>query len=115
MSQLDILTSNIYHDINPSDNNYTQVMVDPASMIMIAGLIIDVVKMIKRCKTERETIQVSTSPTMFEKRVLYRAIKKRLTWREYFKQRNTIADAILNTGASMNEDEMFQLFEEVSD
>ena len=116
-NQLDIVANSVYKHINKGvkKNKYTEVMIDPATMIMVAGLIIELVKMVKKCRTEKEVIKSAKKPTMFEKRVLYRVIRKKLTWRQYFKRRNEISDAIFNTGASMTEEEVFKLFEEVSD
>lgn len=114
MSQLDKVTSKICSKIKDKHvGNATQVMVDPVTMLMVAKIIIELVRLIKKCRTEEDTIESVKSPTIFERRVVYRVIKKRLTWRQYFARRQKISDAIFKVGSDMSEDDMFELFEEV--
>ena len=114
-NQLDWFIRKVNREYSYDENRkYIPVIVDPASIIMVTSVIIEVIKLIKRCRTERETINVAHNPSSFEKRVLYRIIRKKLGWKEYFRNRHTLANSILNTGASMSEDKIFNLFEEVS-
>ena len=114
MSQLDKLTSKICDDIKDVQvGGATQVFVDPMTAIMVAKIIIELVKLVKRCRTEEETLSSVQGPTLFERRVVYRVIKKKLTWKQYFARRHKISDAIFNAGSDMSEEDMFELFEEV--
>ena len=120
MGKLDRLTSSICDDINinsgnrPS-NNTTQVMIDPMTMIMVAKIIIELVRLVKKCRTEESVVNSLKSPSLYERRVTYRIIKKHLTWKEYFSKRHKIAGAIFNNGGEMTEEDVFELFEEIDD
>ncbi len=115
MNQLDIVTQRVCNSLTDDNthDNTTAVFIDPATMMMAASIIIEVVKIIKQCKTEHETIQTAARPTIFDKRVVYRQIRKKMSFREYLGKRHKIADAIFNIGSGMNEREMSQLFDEV--
>ena len=112
-SNLDNFINNVYTDYNSKNKQAYKVAVDPATIMLVGSIIIDIIKLIKKCKTEKEVIETAKKPSVFENRTLYRVIRRRLGWRKYFNNRHAIANSIRNKGASLTEEEVFQLFEEV--
>ncbi len=76
-----------------------QVMLDPATIILVATIVSEVIKMIKKCREKPEdSITLVNLPNEKEKRVLKRKIRKTLGWRKSFKEGDKYYNAVLDTG-----------------
>ena len=112
------LSQKIYRKMHSSDSREQEVMVDPATLMLIAKISIAVIKAIKACKEsadDRETIV--RKPSLANEGVLKSIVRKKLGWWKYFIIGKKIISAMKEMGTEVDHNDLNQsgLFDDLSE
>lgn len=86
---------------------------DPATIMLFADLIAQLIAMVKGCKKDpAEGLQMVKDPSMLQRVVARRTVRKNLddADRQHGK---AMTEALLNTGKTLSKDDVAQLYHEV--
>lgn len=103
-----------------------EVALDPVTLSLILSAITTSIKLIKRCRAEREqasgdtyndkiqmAVSVAHNPMGRDRRVLRRILRRKMGWIRFWREGGKTYNAILETGKDVTEDEMREMFAEV--
>ncbi len=103
-----VLSRKIHTKVN-KNQGAQEVMVDPATLLLIAKISVAVIKTIRRCResdTERTT--VVKAPTASDDKILKRIVRKQLGWFKYMTTGGKIVQAMKEMGTELTENELEQ-------
>ena len=90
-----------------------EVFFDPASIVVYATIIIEIVKLVKRCREAKSIPNTAQQPTRREKAVNKRVVRKKLGFVRNFREGKSIVNSVFAVGAGSTEQEMEELYKEV--
>jgi hypothetical protein len=93
----------------------TKVAIDPATIIMLIGVITEIIRIIQRCKQPEEVQICAVSPTDKEYRIISRAVRRKIGWIRWFREGTTITNAIFRVGMNSTVDEIKEAYKEIDD
>ena len=89
------LSTKIYNKAHNKDSQ--EVVVDPATLILIGKISIRIIRLIKSCKDSNEERTVAVQyPTINENKILKRIVRRELGWLKYAIMGRRIIKAIKN-------------------
>ena len=93
---------------NKAHNQYSEeVVVDPATLILISKISIRLIRLIKRCKdSNEESTPTLKYPTTTEHIILKRIVRRELGWLKYAIMGRRIVTAIKEVGVDLTDDEL---------
>lgn len=87
------------------------VVIDPATVMLIMTIVSGVIRAWKECKKKpEEAVVVAQYPTDKEKRGLKRLIRKELGLRKYWKEGSKYYDAVLEAGSEITTKDLRDVF-----
>lgn len=89
-----------------------EVFLDPVTLSLVIGLVIDIIKAIQECrsdKTDDEIVQTVHNPSNMEKRLIKRAIRRKVGLIKYWRDGNKLFNGVLSTGNTMGSQEVVYL------
>lgn len=111
-------TETVYNKVY-SDGNKQQVVIDPVTMSLIAGVVIELIKAIIACRQEKKkkqeqpveefAKQVALNPTQRQKRVLRRELRKKFGRKHNIDKHEEV---IISTGQELTNEELKEMFDE---
>lgn len=94
------LSTKIYNKAHNKDSQ--EVVVDPATLILIGKISIRIIRLIKSCKDSNEERTVAVQyPTINENKILKRIVRRELGWLKYAIMGRRIITAIKEVGADL--------------
>jgi hypothetical protein len=90
-----------------------QVVVDPATITLFATIIIDIIKIVKGCMEARKALKEAQNETPVAYRAVRRSVRRKLGWREWFKNRNKYVESVFYVAKNSTPEEMEQAYQEV--
>lgn len=90
-----------------------EVALDPASIMLYIRILVEVIRLVRKCRKSNEVINSAQQPTMFEIMVVKRVVRKNMSFRDYFKRGREVVRSVFRTGATANIQEIEQLYKEV--
>ena len=93
---------------NKAHNQYSEeVVVDPATLILISKISIRLIRLIKSCKDSNEERTATVKyPTTNEHKILKRIVRRELGWLKYAIMGRRIVTAIKEVGVDLTYDEL---------
>jgi hypothetical protein len=93
-----------------------EVVIDPMTMMLIASIVIEVIKAIKKCREKpQEAVTLVKYPNDREKKVLKRHVRRKLGLVKYWKEGNQYCNALLTTGQQVTTQEIVNAYQECGD
>lgn len=100
-----VLSTRIYNKAHNKDSQ--EVVVDPATLILIGKVSITIIRLIKRCKdSNEERTAVVKSPTTNENKLLKRIVRRELGWLKYALIGRSMITAIKEVGLELKHSEL---------
>ncbi len=93
--------------------NQEEVFIDPASITIYISIISAVVKIIKRCRESDSVPESAQQPTIFEKMVVKRVVRRKLGWRKYLREGKEMTKSLFEVGAGSTKGEIEELYREI--
>jgi len=97
---------------NPNPNEQA-VFIDPASIALYATIIMEVIKIVKRCRESKDVPEAAENPTRFEQAVVKRITRRQVGWREYYRSCVKITQSVFEVAAGSTPEEIEELYKEV--
>ena len=104
--------------MHSSDSREQEVMVDPATLMLIAKISISIIKAIKACKDSAEDREsIVRDPSLADEGVLKGIVRKKLGWWKYFLIGGKVISAIKEMGTEVNHNDLTQsgLYDDLSE
>ena len=99
------LSTKIYNKAHNKDSQ--EVVVDPATLILIGKISIRIIRLIKSCKDSNEERTVAVQyPTANENKILKKIVRRELGWLKYAIMGRRIVTAIKEVGVDLTDDEL---------
>lgn len=96
-----------------SSSELKKVFFDPASIALYASIIVEIIKLARKCKKEKDIPTSAKNPNIFERIMVKRIIRKKMGFKKYFKHGKEVTNAILETGSAITQDEIHRLCKEI--
>ena len=97
-------------------NKNGEVFIDPATITLIGGIVIEIIKALKECRnadTEYAT-KIAHDPSWIDHWRVYRATRRKMGWRSYRRNGGSeVVQAILDSGKTVTPDELEAAYKEV--
>jgi len=90
-----------------------EVFIDPASLVVYATIIMEVIKIAKRCREAQSVPTSAQQPTRFEQQVVKRVVRRKLGFRTYLKEGQEMTKSLFEVGAGSTPEEITELYREV--
>lgn len=87
--------------------------ISPATIMLIATIVTEVVKVWKECKKKKEdAVKMATSPSRFERLALRSICVRTIGAREYRRSGDKLMEALLNTGKTLTPETVQEMYDE---
>jgi hypothetical protein len=91
-----------------------EVVFDPMTAMMIGSMVLELIKIIKKCREKPETaVTVAHYPTPQEKRILKRVVRRKLGFFKNWNEGDRYVEAILDSGKTTTTQDFIEAYEEV--
>ena len=90
-----------------------EVFVDPATIMLMASVVSEIVKRVRKCRQSDSVPESAQKPTMFEKAVVKRITRRKMGIRKYLRDGKKVMKAVFDVGAGSTGEEIQELYDEV--
>lgn len=108
------MISNIAQKLQDNLHYKQQVVIDPATIMLIISITTTVIKAIKKCKEKpEEALMLAKFPSKREQKLLRRNLRQGLGWVKYWKEGDLYYKAALETGQTITLQEIIDGYGEL--